>query len=66
MEYGYVRVSSKTQNPDRQIRGLKKNGILEKNIYIDHCSGSTFHRPAFKKLMRKIRPGDVMELWDTF
>lgn len=60
MEYGYVRVSSKTQNPDRQIRGLKKNGILEKNIYIDYCSGSTFHRPAFKKLMRKIRPGDVI------
>lgn len=60
MEYGYVRVSSRTQNPDRQIRELLKNGIDEKNIIVDRCSGYTFDRPGFKKLMRKIEENDTI------
>lgn len=60
MEYGYVRVSSKSQNPDRQIRELMKNGLEKENIIVDCCSGYTFERPGFKRLMRKIKRDDVI------
>lgn len=60
MDYGYVRVSSKTQNPDRQIRELTKQGVKKRNIFVDQCSGYTFERPMFTKLMKKIKPGDVI------
>ncbi|WP_461811361.1 recombinase family protein [Faecalimonas sp.] len=60
MEYGYVRVSDRSQNPDRQIRELRKQGIEQKNIFVDKFSGKTCVRPAFKKLLNKLKENDVL------
>ena len=58
--YGYVRVSSKDQNIERQIIALKHEGIPKKQIYIDKQSGKDFNRPAYKSLLRKLKPGDIL------
>lgn len=58
--YGYVRVSTKEQNIDRQLISLEKMGIPAKQIYIDQQSGKDFKRPAYKKMMRKIKEGDII------
>lgn len=60
MNYGYVRVSSKDQNEDRQMIALKEAGIDEKNIFMDKQSGKNFNRPQYKKLYRKLKDGDVL------
>lgn len=60
MDYGYARVSSKTQNPDRQIRELKKQGIEKERIYIDKFSGKTYKRPNFLKLIHKLKEKDIV------
>ena len=60
MIYGYVRVSTKEQNEDRQIFALKDFGIAEKNIFIDKQSGKNFNRTAYQKLLKKIKPGDTL------
>ena len=53
--YGYVRVSSTDQNEDRQMLALNKQNIAAKNIYIDKLSGKDFNRPAYKKLIKKLK-----------
>lgn len=58
--YGYVRVSSTDQNEDRQMLALHKQKIAEKNIYIDKLSGKNFNRPAYKKLIKKLKSGDLL------
>ena len=58
--YGYVRVSSTDQNEDRQLISLREQGVDEKNIYIDKQSGKNFERPSYKKLVRKLRAGDLL------
>ena len=58
--YGYARISSKDQNIDRQITALKNFGICEKNIFIDKQSGKDFERPAYKKLLKKLKPNDIL------
>lgn len=58
--YGYVRVSSTDQNEDRQMMALKKVNVPEKNIYMDKLSGKDFNRPQYKKLVRKLKPGDLL------
>ena len=60
MNYGYARVSSKSQNEDRQIVDLLKQRILITNIYLDKQSGKNFDRPQYKKMLRKLKPGDVV------
>lgn len=60
MDYGYVRVSSKDQNVDRQLAVMKDLGISNVNIYVDRQSGKDFNRPQYKKLLRKIRPKDTL------
>ena len=50
-EYGYIRVSSKTQNVARQIIMMKERGIPDKRIYIDKMSGRNFERKEYKKLL---------------
>ena len=52
--YGYVRVSSRDQNEDRQMIALKEFSISEKNIYVDKQSGKNFDRPEYRKLFRKM------------
>ena len=58
--YGYVRVSTKEQNEDRQLIALLGFPVPEKNIYMDKLSGKDFNRPQYQKLLRKLRPGDLL------
>ncbi len=58
--YGYVRVSSTDQNEDRQMMALSEVGIPAKNIYMDKQSGKDFERPNYKKLVRKLKTGDLL------
>lgn len=60
MNYGYARVSTIAQNLDRQLEELLKIGIDGKNIYTDKESGKDFNRTNYKKLCRKLKPGDVL------
>lgn len=58
--YGYIRVSSKEQNEDRQLIALRESGVLEKNIYLDKQSGKDFNRPQYKKLLKKLKKDDLL------
>ena len=56
----YVRVSSTDQNEDRQMIALREVGVPEKNIFMDKQSGKDFDRPNYKKLVRKLKAGDLL------
>lgn len=58
--YGYIRVSSADQNEDRQMVALTEAGVPEKNIYMDKLSGKNFDRPQYKKLVNKLKSGDLL------
>ena len=58
--YGYIRVSSTDQNEDRQKIALAARGIPEKNVYMDKQSGKDFCRPLYRKLVRRLRAGDLL------
>lgn len=58
--YGYVRVSSTDQNEERQMIALRKMSISEKNIFMDKQSGKDFERPNYKKMVRKLKAGDLL------
>lgn len=60
MMYGYVRVSSKDQNEERQIVALQEFGIDLKQIYLDKQSGKDFERPQYQKLIKRMRAGDTL------
>ena len=60
MKYGYVRVSSITQNIDRQIKEMTKLGLPMKNIYIDKQSGKDFDRPYYQRLKKRLKKGDLL------
>lgn len=60
MEYGYVRVSTKEQNEQRQMIALREFGIDAKRIYMDKQSGKDFERANYKKLLRKVKSGDTL------
>ena len=59
-EYGYVRVSSLDQNEERQLIEMKNLGIPEERIYKDKQSGKDFDRPNYKRLVRKLKKGDLL------
>ncbi len=58
--YGYIRVSTKEQNPERQFYAMQEQNIKEKNIYLDKMSGQDFARPQYGKLIRRLNKGDVL------
>ncbi|HIT64556.1 MAG TPA: recombinase family protein [Candidatus Ventrimonas merdavium] len=58
--YGYIRVSTREQNEDRQMVALRKAGVPEPNIWIDKLSGSNFDRPRYKRLLRKMKKDDLL------
>lgn len=60
MTYGYVRVSSREQNEERQIIAMRDFGIEDKLIYLDKQSGKDFERPQYRKLLRKLKNGDTL------
>ena len=58
--YGYVRVSSKDQNEDRQVITMRDMQVPEVNIFIDKQSGKDFNRPQYKRLLRKVKENDLI------
>ena len=60
MVYGYVRVSAKDQNEDRQIIAMREVGVSEKNIYMDKQSGKDFKRKQYKRLVRRMKKDDLL------
>lgn len=60
MKYGYVRVSTKEQNIDRQLANMVRLGVEPKNIFIDRQSGKDFDRENYQKLKAIIRGGDLL------
>ncbi len=58
--YGYIRVSTRDQNIERQMLSLLEDEVERKNIYVDMQSGKDFQRPAYKKMIRRVREGDLI------
>lgn len=58
--YGYIRVSTREQNEDRQVIALSAFEISQRNLYMDKLSGKDFERPAYKRLLKKLKPGDLL------
>lgn len=58
--YGYVRVSSADQNEDRQMIEMRRVGVPSNNIFIDKQSGKDFERPSYKRMVRRLREGDLL------
>lgn len=58
--YGYIRVSSVDQTEDRQMIALRGKGVAERHIYLDKQSGKDFHRPQYRRLVRALKPGDLL------
>lgn len=59
-KFGYIRVSSKEQNPDRQYWAFMEYDIPKKNLYVDKMSGKDFRRPAYMKMIKKMHRGDIL------
>ena len=58
--YGYVRVSSKDQNEDRQLAAMQELKIPEKNIFVDKMSGKDFKRPMYQRMIKKMKKDDLL------
>lgn len=58
--YGYVRVSTKEQNEDRQIIAMREFGVADNRIVLDKQSGKNFERPGYQRLVRKLKTGDTL------
>ena len=58
--YGYVRVSTREQKEDRQIIAMREFGVAEECIVVEKQSGKDFERPIYKKLVGKLKTGDIL------
>ena len=58
--YGYVRVSTKEQNEDRQMIAMREAGVPERNIFMDKQSGKDFDRPGWQRVLKKLKPDDTL------
>lgn len=58
--YGYIRVSTREQNEDRQLLALRELPIPEKNIFMDKQSGKDFDRPQYRRLVRRLKQDDLL------
>lgn len=58
--YGYVRVSSRDQNEDRQMAAMEDNDVPKENIFMDKQSGKDFERPQYKRLIKHLREDDLL------
>ena len=58
--YGYIRVSTRDQNEDRQLIAMRELSIPEKNVFLDKQSGKDFTRPQYKRLVKKLKPDDLL------
>lgn len=60
--FGYVRVSSTDQNEDRQLIAMEEAGVPANQVYLDKMSGKDFDRPAYKRMIAKMKKGDLLYL----
>lgn len=58
--YGYIRISSKDQNPERQYIAMEEMKIERKSVFLDKVSGKDFSRPSYKKMIKKLKKGDTV------
>ena len=58
--YGYIRVSTREQNEDRQLMAMDKLSIPKKNIFMDKQSGKDFERPQYEKMLRRLKKDDLL------
>ena len=58
--YGYIRVSTREQNEDRQLIALREMAVPKQNIFMDKQSGKDFNRPQYKKLLKKLKSDDLL------
>mgnify|MGYP002518108973 FL=1 len=58
--YGYIRVSTKEQNEERQVIALRENGVTENHIFMDKQSGKDFDRPQYQIMIQKMKRGDLL------
>lgn len=58
--FGYVRISAKDQNEDRQMIAMREFGVKRENIFLDKKSGKDFDRPQYRKMMARIHKGDIL------
>ncbi len=58
--YGYVRVSTRDQNEDRQMIAMREFGVAEEDIILDKQSGKDFERPGYQKLLKTLKAGDTL------
>ena len=58
--YGYIRVSTREQHSDRQFQALTEAGVAAKNMFTDKISGKDFQRPQYRRLLKKLKPGDTL------
>ena len=58
--YGYIRVSAKDQNPERQLLAMEELHIKKQNIYVDKMSGNSFVRPRYMRLLKGLKKGDII------
>ena len=57
--YGYIRVSAKDQNEERQLIAMREKYVAKQNLFIDKQSGKDFERPQYKKMLKKLERGDL-------
>lgn len=60
MIYGYIRVSSTDQNEDRQMLAMREKGVPDANLFVDRQSGKDFNRPQYRRMLKRLRPGDLL------
>lgn len=58
--YGYIRVSAKDQNPERQLLAMQEQQIKKGNIYLDKMSGKNFARPQYLRMLKRVKKGDII------
>ena len=58
--YGYIRVSTREQNEERQVIAMREFGVPDACMVIDKQSGKDFNRPNYKRLMKKLKPEDTL------
>ena len=58
--YGYARVSTREQNEERQIIALREYGVQDRYIFMDKQSGKDFDRPAYQRMIKNLKPGDLL------
>lgn len=58
--YGYIRVSAKDQNPERQLLAMQEQQIKKGNIYLDKMSGKNFARPQYLRMLKRVKRGDII------